>query len=146
MTGSPSLLRRPVPRFVRRADLALFVSALLFSAGCAPRSRPVPPVEGGGDALVGVASWYGGRFNGRRTANGETYDMNALTAAHRTLPFGTIVDVTNLENGKTVRLRINDRGPFVRGRIIDTSRRAAEELGFLIDGTARVRLRIVAPD
>lgn len=89
---------------------------------------------------VGIASWYGKKFHGRRTANGEIYDMNALTAAHPTLPMPTRVRVTNLENGKQLVLRVNDRGPFVNGRIIDVSRRAARLLGFERQGTAKVRV------
>lgn len=89
---------------------------------------------------TGVASWYGHDFHGKLTANGEQYNMDALTAAHRTLPLPTIVRVTNLENGKSLRLRVNDRGPYARGRIIDVSRRAAELLGFQRNGTARVRV------
>lgn len=91
----------------------------------------------------GFASWYGGKFQGRKTASGEIFDTNLLTAAHKTLPFGTVVKVTNLENGKTVVVRINDRGPFVEGRIIDLSQAAAEEIGMLGAGVARVNLEIV---
>ncbi len=91
---------------------------------------------------VGVASWYGAKFHGRITASGEPYDMNAMTAAHPSLPFGTKVRVTNLENGRAVVLRINDRGPFAKGRIIDVSRHAAEHLGFL--GADLVRVRVEA--
>lgn len=94
---------------------------------------------------TGVASWYGRDFNGLRTANGEVFNMNALTAAHKTLPLPSYVQVTNLENGRTLVLRVNDRGPFARGRIIDVSRRAAQLLGFRGKGTARVRVRVVAP-
>lgn len=90
---------------------------------------------------TGVASWYGSDFHGKSTANGERYDMDALTAAHRTLPMPTIVRVTNLENGRSIRLRVNDRGPYARGRIIDVSRRAANLLGFQGQGTARVRVQ-----
>ncbi len=90
---------------------------------------------------TGVASWYGHDFHGKATANGERYDMGALTAAHRTLPMPTIVRVTNLENGRSLRLRVNDRGPYARGRIIDVSRRAATLLGFIDKGTARVRVQ-----
>ena len=95
----------------------------------------------------GIASWYGGNdgFEGKPTASGEIYDGNQMTAAHRTLPLGTVVDVENLENGKTLRVRINDRGPFVKGRIIDLSRTAARELGVIGPGTANVRLTILAP-
>ena len=90
---------------------------------------------------TGIASWYGPDFDGKATANGERYDMNALTAAHRTLPMPTVVRVTNLENGRSIRLRVNDRGPYARGRIIDVSRRAAQMLGFHANGTARVRVQ-----
>jgi rare lipoprotein A len=94
-------------------------------------------------ARVGTASWYGPGFHGRRTANGEEYNMHALTAAHRTLPFGTRVSVTNLSNGRSVVVRINDRGPFVKNRIIDLSHAAAERIDMIGSGTARVRLRVL---
>ena len=90
---------------------------------------------------TGVASWYGPGFHGEVTANGERYNMDSLTAAHRTLPMPSIVRVTNLENGRSIRLRVNDRGPYARGRIIDLSRRAATLLGFIDRGTARVRVQ-----
>ncbi|MBV9330189.1 MAG: septal ring lytic transglycosylase RlpA family protein [Alphaproteobacteria bacterium] len=93
---------------------------------------------------TGVASWYGPPFNGRRTANGESYDASSLTAAHRTLPMPVNVRVTNLENGKSLIVRVNDRGPFSKGRIIDVSERAAKLLGFYSNGTARVRVTFVA--
>jgi rare lipoprotein A len=93
---------------------------------------------------TGIASWYGPNFHGKDTANGETYDMNDLTAAHRTLPMPSFVRVINLENGRSIVLRINDRGPFAKGRIIDVSRRGAQLLGFKDDGTARVRVQILA--
>ncbi|QIQ88068.1 septal ring lytic transglycosylase RlpA family protein [Erythrobacter sp.] len=92
---------------------------------------------------TGTASYYGRRFHGRRTANGERFDMNALTAAHRTLPFGSIVRVTNPSNGRSVTVRINDRGPFARGRVIDVSRAAAEELGLIRRGHAPVELELL---
>ena len=95
---------------------------------------------------TGVGSWYGLPFHGRATANGEVYDMNELTAAHKTLPMPTMVRVTNLENGRSMVLRVNDRGPFVNGRIIDVSRRAAQLLGFDVKGTAKVRVQAIAPD
>ncbi|KPP94969.1 septal ring lytic transglycosylase RlpA family protein [Erythrobacter sp. HL-111] len=91
----------------------------------------------------GTASYYGRRFHGRRTANGERFDMNALTAAHRTLPFGSLVRVTNPSNGRSVTVRINDRGPFSRGRVIDVSRAAAEELGLIRRGHAPVELELL---
>jgi rare lipoprotein A len=90
-----------------------------------------------------MASYYGDSLHGRRTASGERFDMHALTAAHRTLPFGTRVEVTNLENGRSVVVRINDRGPFVEGRVIDLSQAAARELRFLGHGTTRVRLKVL---
>ena len=95
---------------------------------------------------TGIASWYGPNFHGKRTANGETFDQNSLTAAHRTLPMPSLVRVVNLQNGRSLMLRVNDRGPFARGRIIDVSRRAAQLLGFRRQGTARVRVEIMAPE
>jgi rare lipoprotein A len=92
---------------------------------------------------TGIASWYGPGFHGGTTANGEPYDMNAETAAHKTLPMPSLVEVTNLENGRRIQVRINDRGPFVAGRIIDLSRRSAQDLGMDRAGTARVRVRIL---
>lgn len=92
---------------------------------------------------TGYASWYGGKFHGRRTANGEVFDTNKLTAAHKSLPFGTVVEVKNLRNGATVQVRINDRGPFVEGRIIDLSRAAAERLDMLGSGVTPVSLTVV---
>lgn len=91
----------------------------------------------------GVASYYADEFHGRRTSSGETFDMNQLTAAHQTLPFGTIVKVTNKVNGRSVIVRINDRGPFLKGRIIDLSKAAAEKIGMIGPGTAEVRLEIL---
>jgi rare lipoprotein A len=96
------------------------------------------------DQVVGIASYYGPRFHGRRTANGEPFDMNRLTAAHRALSFGTIVEVTNLANGRSVRVRVNDRGPYVPGRILDLSYGAAQRLGMIGSGLARVRIRVVS--
>ena len=94
---------------------------------------------------TGTASWYGAQFHNRSTSNGERFDMEAVSAAHTTLPLPSIVEVTNLDNGRRIRVRVNDRGPFVRGRIIDLSRAAAQELGFYQQGTARVRVRYVGP-
>lgn len=93
----------------------------------------------------GLASWYGSDFHGRRTSSGEPYDMYAMTAAHRSLPLPTYVEVTNLENGEVVVLRVNDRGPFHEGRIIDVSYVAARKLGLVGPGTARVRVRALEP-
>ena len=90
---------------------------------------------------VGFASWYGPDFHGKYTANGEKYNMNSLTAAHKTLPLPTFVKVTNLENGRSIVLRVNDRGPFVKGRILDVSRRGAQLLGFDKQGVTKVRVQ-----
>src|SRR5271155_263739 len=92
---------------------------------------------------TGIASWYGADFDGKYTANGEIYDMNQLTAAHTTLPLPSIVQVTDLQNGRSLQLRINDPGPFVDGRVIDVSRRAAQLLGFETKGTAPVRVKVL---
>lgn len=92
---------------------------------------------------VGMASWYGDDFHNKRTANGETYDMRAVTAAHRTLPLPSIVRVTNLENGKSIIARVNDRGPYVKNRIIDLSEKGAELLGYKNKGTAKVKVEIL---
>jgi rare lipoprotein A len=121
-----------------------------FAAACASKPPPAPitPAEvRPGFSEKGLASWYGGSdgFEGKPTASGEIYDGSKLTAAHRQLPLGTVVDVTNLDNGKTVRVRINDRGPFVKGRIVDLSRAAAKEIGLIGSGIAPVRLTIVSP-
>ena len=91
----------------------------------------------------GQASWYGEPFHGRKTANGETYDMHKISAAHKTLPLNTWVEVKNLDNNKTLALRVNDRGPFIEGRIIDLSRAAAEEIGMLKAGVAKVTIRAI---
>ncbi|HET9325777.1 MAG TPA: septal ring lytic transglycosylase RlpA family protein [Candidatus Eisenbacteria bacterium] len=99
-----------------------------------------PPVE----PQMGVASYYAGRWHGRRTASGERFDMHEMTAAHRTLPFGTRVRVTNLKNGRDVVVRINDRGPWKKKRVIDVSYAAARKLGMIGPGTVRVRLDVVA--
>ena len=99
---------------------------------------PLPPRPPG---QLGIASWYGPGFDGNPTASGEIYNQNALTAAHPTLPLGTPVEVLNLANGKSVRVRITDRGPFVRGRAIDLSHRAAQKLGMVQTGLSRVRIK-----
>ncbi len=103
-----------------------------------------PPPQIPGVFQTGIASWYGGKFNGRRTANGEIYDMHKLTAAHKELPFNTLVEVENTQNSKKVLVRINDRGPFVKQRIIDLSFKAAQQIGMAETGTAAVHLRIVS--
>jgi rare lipoprotein A len=146
-----------------------FVSAisLAATAGCAhrryapqpPTQAPLPqpsppsgappsierqPAVPGEYTEEGVASWYGIPFDGHRTSNGEIYDMHAFTAAHRTLPFGAVVRVTDLDNGRQTEVRINDRGPFVANRVIDLSLSAAQAVGMVGPGTARVRLEVIA--
>ncbi len=106
-----------------------------------PAEKPSPTAQiSKPGAMEGLASWYGRQFHGRRTASGERYDMNKLTAAHRSLPFNTKVRVTNLENGRSIIVRINDRGPSIRNRIIDVSRAAARRLDFEQQGIVRVRI------
>lgn len=97
---------------------------------------------------VGVASYYGGRdvFHGRKTSNGEIFDMNGLTAAHKTLPIPSVIRVTNLKNGRSIKLKVNDRGPFIKGRIVDVSKRAAQLLGFYKQGITKVRVETCMND
>ena len=130
-----------------RVPAAIFAfSLILAAAGCARWS--VASFEGSGPSAggveTGIASWYGEEFHGRPTSNREIYDMNDMTAAHPRLPFGTMVMVTNLDNERTAVVRINDRGPFVKNRIIDLSYAAARVLGMVGPGTARVRLEVLA--
>ncbi len=100
-------------------------------------------IERPGPAITGHASYYAHKFHGRRTANGEIYDMYGLTAAHKTMPFGTVLEVTNLNNSKSVTVRINDRGPFIKGRDIDLSLGAAEKIDMIADGVVPVRMIIL---
>ena len=95
------------------------------------------------NGFTGVASWYGPGFQGRRTASGERFNMHKFTCAHKSLPFGTELEVTHLSNGKSVAVRVNDRGPFVRGRVLDLSYAAAQKIGLVGSGHAPVRARIV---
>ncbi|OLU19577.1 hypothetical protein BVH01_04730 [Pseudomonas sp. PA1(2017)] len=120
---------------MRRLSVLLALFSLLL-AGCSSFGGGVP----GDYRAEGKASYYGKAHHGNRTASGERFDQNALTAAHRTLPFGTMVKVTNLNNDRSVVVRINDRGPFARGRIIDVSRKAAEALDMIRSGVAPVRV------
>jgi len=122
--------------------VALLVVILLPTTGCAGGPSPATaPDVGWGE--TGIASWYGPGFHGRQTANGESYDMEGMTAAHKELPFNTWVQVESLDTGRTVEVRINDRGPFVGGRIIDLSRAAARQIDMLGSGIARVRLVVI---
>lgn len=113
---------------------------LLLLSGCRPKLDYFP----GGAVQTGVASWYGEEFHGRITSSREIYDMNDLTAAHNTLPFGTMVMVTNLDNGRSVVVRINDRGPFVKNRVIDLSYAAARAIDMIGTGTAPVRIEVLS--
>jgi rare lipoprotein A len=126
--------------------LAIAILALV-TVGCATTTRrPAGPDSGGpepGTRIDGLASWYGQQHQGRPTASGEAFDMNQLTAAHRTLPFGTRLRVTNVENGKSVVVRVNDRGPHVPGRVLDLSFRAAQALGITDAGVARVEVVVL---
>ncbi len=118
--------------------------ALLLAACAGPRYAAAPWPPAAGDAEVGLASWYGRDFHGRRTSSGEIYDMYQMTAAHRTLPLGTWVEVIHLETGRSIQVRVNDRGPFIAGRVIDLSYGAARVLGMVGQGVAPVRLRTLA--
>lgn len=124
--------RAAIEKWLSSIVLALAASVLLWTAAAA-----------NGYDRTGEASWYGSRYQGRTTASGEPFDMNALTAAHKRLPFGTMVKVTNLANKRSLVVRINDRGPYKRGRIIDLSRRGADLLGFEHLGTTKVRVTVL---
>lgn len=143
---------------VGKSALISLLILIITSAGCAgkkphsapgvdeywtPEVREAEPEKGEPWWQEGIASWYGRKYHRRRTASGERYDMFALTAAHRTLPFGTVLKVTNLENGRTVNVRVNDRGPFVKGRIIDLSLAAARKIDMETAGIVRVRIEII---
>ncbi len=129
-TGSPSSIYGPGPGRGYQVGKPYQVNGVWYV-----------PTENPNYDQIGIASWYGREFQGRPTANGETYQRGRLTAAHTTLPLPVIVRVTNLENGQSTLLRINDRGPFVSGRIIDVSEAAAKSLGFRESGLARVRVQ-----
>ena len=120
--------------------LLLLAVVGLLASGCASKRAPSGSWDAAAREERGQASWYGDPYHGRTTASGEIYDMNDLTAAHRTLPFGTRVEVTNLNNGRSVVVRINDRGPFKKGRIIDLSRSAARELDMIEAGVVPVKV------
>ncbi len=122
-----------------RAMLAVLLLLLTVQLcfGCAAHRRSWPEEE------TGLASWYGPGFHGKTAADGSRYNQRKLTAAHRVLPFGTLVRVTNLENGRSVKVKITDRGPFVEGRIIDLSKKAAKKLKMVDRGVVRVKLEVV---
>ena len=132
----------------------MIISLLSISCSNSPRYRTgslpekkgqIPLATKGKHAkvLYGVSSYYGEDFHGKLTANGEVYDMYGVTAAHKTLPLNTVARVTNMENDKSIILRINDRGPYVAGRILDCSYGAAKKLGFVIQGTTKVKIEII---
>jgi len=121
--------------------LRIVAVMLLVSWGVSCSTRPPVRSKPIYEA-VGLASYYGKKFHGRRTASGERYDMHAMTAAHKSLAFGAIIRVTHLKNGRSVKVRINDRGPFVKGRIIDLSYAAAKELKMLTAGVAQVKISV----
>ena len=128
------------------ARLAASVALLITLSACGARRAPAPvPIARVGASEEGIASWYGDPYHGRRAANGEIYDMNKFTAAHPTLPFETWVRVKLLSTNKNTDVRIIDRGPFVKGRIIDLSRAAASEIGLLRSGTGKVRITVIDP-
>lgn len=129
-------------RFFRTVRPAL-MAASLFLAACGGTTPPPMTSVSENWSEEGYASWYGPDFHGKRTASGEVYDMEAMTAAHKRLPFGTRVRVDNLDNGMRTEVRINDRGPFVDDRVIDLSMAAARDIGMLGPGTARVRISVV---
>lgn len=137
-------------RMARERALAVVLSVVFLSAACAVREVPMAPVVSLPAASTpvpgelyretGIASWYGRELHGRKTASGETFDMFGISAAHRILPLGATIRVTNLENFKSIQVRVNDRGPFVGNRVLDLSYGAAKELGFVAQGTMRVKI------
>jgi len=127
-------------RAMRIFHCALLALGAVVSSGCRPKVDYVP----GGYVQTGIASWYGAEFHGKKTSSREVYDMNDLTGAHNSLPLGTFVAVTNLNNGKSVVVRINDRGPFVKNRVIDLSYAAARAIDLIGPGTAPVRIEALA--
>jgi rare lipoprotein A len=127
---------------IRRSPFLVFPLLFLLTAcGSTVHKTTVSRKPGGGQR--GNASWYGGKFHGRQTASGEIYNKEEMTAAHRKLPFGTLVRVTNRINGRSVTVRINDRGPYSSGRILDVSEAAARKLGMLDDGVVPVTLKVI---
>jgi rare lipoprotein A len=161
----------PLRQFARAAAVACAAASLCACASVGGRYEPAPAPQAGKSYVnkdgqkvgrpyqvngrwytpkeqpnydeVGTASWYGAQHEGRPTANGEVFHRNAVSAAHKTLPLPSLVEVTNLDNGKKLKVRVNDRGPFVDGRIIDLSQEAARKLGFETQGTTRVRVRYI---
>jgi len=139
---SPTLAH-PRPCLPWRAPAGWLCALVLMAlAGCSSTPKSGTPVSSG-HSESGQASYYGNEFHGRKTANGERFDQGKLTAAHRTLPFGTRLKVTNTQNGRSVQVRVNDRGPFVKGRVIDLSSSAFKAIGNLNAGVVPVRIQVV---
>lgn len=154
MRGEPMRRSFLGPKGRHASRMIVMGLACAVLGGAARAEEPAPPTaENASETAtdpasfeqVGAASFYADRFQGRRTANGETYDKDQLTAAHPDLPFGSVLEVTNLENGRTVQVRVNDRGPYHGRRVIDLSRAAAETLDFMRRGTTKVRIRALLP-
>lgn len=135
--------KRGLPPAAALSSLLPLLAAALVAGACTGHRAPATPASQPVYYQQGMASWYGPTFHGRRTANGERYDMHELTVAHPTLPFGTRLAVTNLDNGKQVVVRVNDRGPFKKQRVVDLSYAAASALGVVGPGTARVGLSLL---
>ena len=142
-TASVPLNQTPVPILLLLTVLFL-QSCGVVRSGADRSALPSESAETVRMLQSGVASWYGPDFHGKATANGEIYNMNDLTAAHRTLPFNTVVKVDNLDNGRSVVVRINDRGPYVGDRVIDLSRRAARDIDMIDTGTANVEIHLIS--
>ena len=151
-----------INRSARTAAFALFAG--LTACATMPQPAAPPPAHAGGTMApyqangtwyrpheqprydeVGIGTWYGAQYHHRHTADGEIFDMDRVSGAHTTLPLPCVVEVTNLENGRRIHVRVNDRGPFIQGRILDLSRQAAKDLGFYEKGSTRVRVRYVGP-
>lgn len=128
---------------LERSRIIITVLFVAIASGCATIESMLPPVFRPGGAQVGIASWYGAELGGQRTASGERFNPGAYTAAHRYHKFGTRLRVTNLHNGRSVVVRVNDRGPHIPGRAIDLSRAAASKIGIIGRGTAKVRIERV---
>jgi len=134
----------------------IFILIMCFVVSCGPSiaygdyvnsngmsRKQIEAIKNHPRVQVGIASYYGSKFHKKRTANGEIFNMYKISAAHKTLPLGTKVRVINLKNGKSLTMKINDRGPFVKGRIIDLSYKAAQKLGFVNQGTTKVRIEVI---
>ncbi|MBW1971600.1 MAG: septal ring lytic transglycosylase RlpA family protein [Deltaproteobacteria bacterium] len=148
------MLKEIIKLFTLQKIILILITFIFIFYGCGRSKPPVkkdtfylpPPPKKMVKVQEGIASWYGPGFHGKPTSCGEIYNMYQMTAAHKTLPLGTKVMVTNLENGRSVEVTINDRGPFVKGRIIDLSYAAAKQLGIIGKGTAKVRIEVLSKE